>query len=135
MSIVLLPEGIHPGRVPTRNRLDALTEDDLFDVIHYHQDQNFVQVGAQFWIDELSRRRTQSVLNHIATAVSEESRHAAEIVRLTAEAVAENAKTASLNQEMRDMTRKMMWLTAASVFLAGAALGFSFYALLGSGPV
>lgn len=134
MTTVPVPDGIDPGKVPDRERLDALTEDDLFALIHYHQERNFVQVGAQFWIDELSRRRTQNVLDDIATAADEESRHAAEIVRLTAEAVAENAKTASLNQEMRDMTRKMMWLTVVSVLLAGAALGFSFYAVLSTGP-
>jgi hypothetical protein len=130
---VNLPEGVVPGKVPTRELLDALTEDDLFAVIKWQQDQNYVYVGTQFWIDELSRRRTEGVLDRIAVASAEESKHAAEIVRLTAAAAAENAKTATLNQEMRNMTRTMMFLTVASVLLAGAALVVSVIALAQGG--
>lgn len=128
-----LPNGVHPGKVPPRHVLDALTEDDLFAVIDYQQEQNFVQQGAQFWIDELSRRRTQTVLDQIAQAVAEETQHASEMVRLTAAAAAENARTATLNQEMRDMTRTMMWLTVASVLLAVVAVAVSLVALLQGG--
>ena len=125
-----LPSGIIPGKVPSREVLDALTEDDIFAVIHWQQTENYVIVGTQFWIDELSRRRTERVLDRIAQAAAAESEQAAEMVRLTAEAAKENARTANLNQEMRNMTRTMMWLTVASVLLAAAAVVVSLVALL-----
>lgn len=126
---VTLPEGINPAKMPPREALDALSEDDLFAIIDYWQHQNSVWLGAQFWIDELSRRRTHGVLDRIAAAATAEADRAAEMVRLTAEAAAENARTASLNQEMRDMTRVMMWLTIVSVIISTAALGLSAVAL------
>ena len=127
---VELPNGVHPGKVPSRDVLDGLTEDDLFAVIEYQQTQNFTYVGTQFWIDELSRRRTKEVLDNIALASAKEAEQAAEIVQLTAAAAAENARTANLNQEMRDMTRTMMLMTGVSVLFVAAALVVAVVALL-----
>ena len=102
--------------------LDSLSEDDLFKIIDWMQGENYIAVSLQFWIDELSRRRTARVLNRIAEAASEEAEHTARVVKLTADMAAENAKTATLNTEMRDMTRTTMKITIANLIVAVAAL-------------
>jgi hypothetical protein len=104
-----LPGNVDPLTVPDLDRLDAMTEAEIFACIRHWQEENYTSVGAQFWIDELSRRRTDTVLRRIA------------------EATAENAR---LVAQGADQNRTMVKLTVANVIIAAVAVVVSMVALL-----
>jgi hypothetical protein len=70
-------------KVPPIHRLNELTEEEIFIVIDHFQSAQSTNVHAQFWIDELSRRRTEGVLRHIADATAESADQVERLAALT----------------------------------------------------
>jgi hypothetical protein len=111
-----LPEGIDSTKVPPRERLDALTDDEIYDVILHWTEANYMHVGGQFWIDELSRRRTEKVLTRIADASAEAAGHVERLAELT-------YKGAHQNKLMVKLTIANVVIAAIAVIVSAITLG------------
>jgi hypothetical protein len=111
-----LPEGIDSTRVPPRERLDALTDDEIYEVIRHWTEANHMHVGGQFWIDELSRRRTEKVLTRIAEASAEAARHVERLAELT-------DKGAHQNKLMVKLTIANVVIATIAVVVSAMAIG------------
>jgi glutamate dehydrogenase/leucine dehydrogenase len=70
---------LHAGQVPTREQLEALTEDQILEVLDAIAEAGNVSVGANWWVSELARVRLEAVLKRIAAATEENARHVSEM--------------------------------------------------------
>ena len=75
-----------------------------------------------FWLGELTRRRTQRVLDDIASATVANAGEVAKMVRLIEEGAAQNAQMVALNRSMHRIAKVNAVLAALAVVAAVVAI-------------
>ena len=109
------PKISNPKQAPPAREIDQLSDEDIYDITDYIAKQTNEPVEMEFWLGELSRRRTERQLLTVAEATQENAQQVAEMGRLTKEGAAQQAEITRMTRKIERMTRAIVVLTVANV--------------------